>query len=78
MNAAERKRVERELNEIDCVEQYKSLEGEKKSVLKQMEKWAARGWRLHAFGWANGFQGGWYALMTRDLRGKGVGNWLGK
>jgi hypothetical protein len=71
MNAAEKL----ELREIDCIEQYKSLEGEKDSVLKQMDKWAARGWTLNAFGWSNGFQGLWYALMTRNLRGKGVGRW---
>lgn len=50
------------------VQQYKSLEGNKKEVLKEMGKLASRGWRVNSFGWSNGFQGGWYALMTRDLR----------
>jgi hypothetical protein len=75
MDAADARLRKTELNRIDCVEQYKSLEGEKRHVLKQMDKFAARGWTLKAFGWSNGFQGLWYALMVRDLRGKGVGRW---
>jgi hypothetical protein len=61
MNAAEKR-----ANEVNRIEQYKSLEGEKGHVLKQMDKWAARGWTLKAFGWSNGFQGLWYALMVRS------------
>lgn len=49
------------------VEQYKSIEGEKSYVLKQMKRRGARGWHLKSFGWSNGFQGGWYALMTRMI-----------
>lgn len=51
------------------VEQYKSFDGDKAYVLKEMDKWAARGWKLKSFGWSNGFQGGWYALMTRLIGG---------
>ena len=67
--------AKKRLNEIDCVETYKSLEGDKKDVLKQMDKWASHGWTCLSFGWANGFQGGWYALMIRHLRGPGAGTW---
>lgn len=69
------RKIKSDLMRIDCVEQYKSLEGGKTEVIKKMEKFAAQGWELRAFGWANGFQGGWYAMMTRHLRGPGVGKW---
>lgn len=29
-----------------------------------MDRLAQKGWRVQSFGWSNGFQGGWYALMT--------------
>lgn len=34
-------------------------------LLQEMNKLGKSGWRVQAFGWSNGFQGGWYALMTR-------------
>jgi hypothetical protein len=68
LTRAELREMTRTMNRIDIVQQFKSIEGTKKQVLKEMNRWAARGWRLNAFGWANGFQGGWYALMVRDLR----------
>ena len=68
MNKREKKAAAREMDALDRVEQYKSIEGTKAEVLKQMEKWACRGWWLKAFGWSNGFQGCWYAVMTRELR----------
>lgn len=49
------------------VQQYKSLEGaDKTRVLKEMDRLAQKGWRIQSFGWSNGFQGGWYALMVID------------
>ena len=72
------RKIQAELHEIDCAQEYKSLEEcerGKKWLLKEMAKLAHRGWRVAAFGFSNGFQGGWYALMTRDIHGKGVGGW---
>jgi len=48
------------------LEEYKSLEGSKEDILKNMRLLAKRGWRIQSFGWSNGFQGGWYALMVRN------------
>ncbi len=66
MNAALRRKIERELDKPGCVELYESIEGGKVAVLKKMRKLALKGWRVVTFGWANGFQGGWYALMKMD------------
>lgn len=50
----------------EIVEQYQSIQDvEKAKVLKEMERLAQIGWRIQSFGWSNGLQGGWYALMTR-------------
>lgn len=70
------KKAKMELKRIDCVEQHKFLENlERRKLLGEMERFAQRGWTVQSFGWANGFQGGWYALMVRDLRDAGVGSW---
>lgn len=58
-------RAARRLNRPDFVEQHKSIESmDKQEVLKEIDRLAQHGWRLHSFGWSNGFQGGWYAVMT--------------
>lgn len=49
------------------VEQYKFLEGTRRGVLREMEKWAALGWKLASLGVAKGLQ--WYAIMTRNVSG---------
>jgi hypothetical protein len=55
----------RKFERPEFVEQYLSIEGmDKMKVLKQIDRLAQKGWRLHSFGWSNGFQGGWYAVMT--------------
>lgn len=33
-------------------------------VMKEVDRLSLYGWRVQSFGWANGFQGGWYCLMT--------------
>lgn len=56
----------RKLERSEFLEEYKSIESmEKRDVLREMKKLSRRGWRVQSFGWSNGFQGGWYALMTR-------------
>ena len=70
------RKIKMEVGRIDCVEQHKLLENlERRKLMKDMERLAQRGWTVQSFGWSNGFQGGWYALMVRDLRGPGVGQW---
>lgn len=53
---------------VRIVEQHKSLENmSKKKLLKEIDRLAQYGWRVQSFGWSNGFQGGWYCLMTMHI-----------
>ena len=58
----------RKLHRPEFVEQLKSLENsDKRKLLKEIDRLQQYGWRLHSFGYSNGFQGGWYAVLVMQF-----------